>query len=78
VIHIEGRDKHEIEAFVKIFNLMCLKTNFRKFSNSKSFKIILKFEFFLKKTYIFKNLKINKKKTVHYLGFTYAKFYSGI
>jgi hypothetical protein len=25
---IEGRAKHEIEAFVKSFNLICLKTNF--------------------------------------------------
>jgi len=46
VIDIEGCDKHEIEAFVKSFNLMCLKTNFRKFSISRSFKIFLKFEFF--------------------------------
>jgi hypothetical protein len=35
VIDIEGCDKHEIEAFVKSFNLVCLKTNFRKFSISK-------------------------------------------
>jgi hypothetical protein len=34
VIDIEGCDKHEIEAFVKSFNLKCLKTNFRKFSIS--------------------------------------------
>jgi hypothetical protein len=46
VIDIEGCDKHEIEAFVQSFNLMCLKTNFRKFSTSRSFKIFLKFEFF--------------------------------
>ena len=46
VIDIEGCDKHEIEAFVKSFNLICLKTNFRKFSISRSFKIFLKFEFF--------------------------------
>jgi len=46
VIDIEGCDKHEIEAFVKSFNLICLKTNFRKFSISWSFKIFLKFEFF--------------------------------
>ena len=46
VIDIEGRDKHEIEAFVKSFNLICLKTNFHKFSISRSFKIFLKFEFF--------------------------------
>ena len=46
VIDIEGCDKHEIEAFVKSFNLTCLKTNFRKFSISRSFKIFLKFEFF--------------------------------
>jgi len=46
VIDIEGCDKHEIEAFVKSFNLMCLKTNFHKFSISRSFKIFLKFEFF--------------------------------
>ena len=38
VIDIEGCDKHEIEAFVKGFNLICLKTNFRKFSISRSFK----------------------------------------
>jgi hypothetical protein len=35
VIDIEGCDKNEIEAFVKSFNLICLKTNFRKFSISK-------------------------------------------
>ena len=46
VIDIEGCDKHEIEAFVKSFNLICLKTNFHKFSVSRSFKIFLKFEFF--------------------------------
>jgi len=46
VIEIEGCDKHEIEAFVKSFNLVCLKANFRKFSISRSFKIFLKFEFF--------------------------------
>jgi hypothetical protein len=45
VIHIEGCDKHEIEAFVKSFNLICLKTNFHKFSISRPFKIFLKFEF---------------------------------
>jgi hypothetical protein len=44
VIDIEGCDKHKIEAFVKSFNLICLKTNFHKFSISK-FKIFLKFEF---------------------------------
>jgi hypothetical protein len=51
VIDTVGYDKHEIEAFVKSFNLICLKTNFLKFSISKSFKIFLKFEifFFLKK-----------------------------
>jgi hypothetical protein len=43
VIDIEGRDKHEIEAFVMSFNLICLKTNFHKFSKSRSFKIFLKF-----------------------------------
>jgi hypothetical protein len=43
VIKIEGCDKHEIEAFVKSFNLICLKTSFRKFSISRSFKIFLKF-----------------------------------
>ena len=31
VIDIEACDKHEIEALVKSFNLVCLKTNFRKF-----------------------------------------------
>jgi hypothetical protein len=46
VIDIEGCDKHEIETFVKSFNLICLKTNFSKFSISRSFKIFLKFEFF--------------------------------
>jgi len=46
VIDIEGCDKHKIEAFVKSFNLICLKTNFHKFSISRSFKIFLKFEFF--------------------------------
>jgi hypothetical protein len=50
VIDIEGCDKHEIEAFVNSFNLICIKTNFHKFSISRSFKIFLKFEFFLKKT----------------------------
>jgi hypothetical protein len=38
VIDIEGCDKHEIETFVKSFNLICLKTNFLKFSISRSFK----------------------------------------
>jgi hypothetical protein len=52
VIYIEGCDKHEIEAFVKSFNLICLKTNFRKFSTSRSFKIFLKFEFL--KNYLLK------------------------
>jgi uncharacterized protein YfkK (UPF0435 family) len=45
VIDIEGCDKHKIEAFVKSFNLICLKTNLSKFSISRSFKIFLKFEF---------------------------------
>jgi hypothetical protein len=45
VIDIEGCDKNEIETFVKSFNLKCLKTNFLKFSTSRSFKIFLKFEF---------------------------------
>jgi hypothetical protein len=45
VIDIEGCNKHKIEAFVKSFNLICLKTNFHKFSISRSFKIFLKFEF---------------------------------
>jgi hypothetical protein len=44
VIDIEGCDKHEIEAFVKSFNLICLKTSFRKFSISRSFKIFLTYE----------------------------------
>jgi hypothetical protein len=51
VIDIEGCDKHEIEAFVKKFNLMCLKTNFLKFYISKPFKIFLKFEFLKKPTF---------------------------
>jgi hypothetical protein len=72
-IDIEGCDKHEIEAFVKSFNLICPKTNFHKFSTSRSFKIFLKFEF-LKKFYLFKILK----KTVHYLGHTHGKFHSEI
>jgi hypothetical protein len=38
VIDIEGCDQHEIEAFVKSFNLICLKTNFHKFYISKSLK----------------------------------------
>jgi hypothetical protein len=38
VIDIEGCDKHEIEAFVKSFNLICLKIQFRKFSISRSLK----------------------------------------
>ena len=46
VIEIEGCDEHEIKAFVKSFNLICVKTNFLKFSISRSFKIFLKFEFF--------------------------------
>jgi len=46
VIDIEVCDKHKIEASVKSFNLICLKTNFLKFSISRSFKIFLKFEFF--------------------------------
>jgi hypothetical protein len=41
VIDIEGCDKHEIEAFVKSFNLMCPKTSFLKFSISRPFKIFL-------------------------------------
>ena len=57
VIDIEGCDKHKIEAFVKSFNLICLKTNFLKFSISRSFKIFLKFNF--SKTYLFKILKKN-------------------
>jgi hypothetical protein len=52
VIDIEGCDKHGIEAFVKSFNLICLKTNFRKFSTSRSFKIFLKFEFLKKPTFL--------------------------
>jgi hypothetical protein len=47
VIDTEGCDKHKIEAFVKSFNLIRLKTNFPKFSTSKSFKIILYFCFFI-------------------------------
>jgi hypothetical protein len=43
---IEGCDKHEIEAFVKSSDLICLKTIFHKFSISRSFKIFLKFQFF--------------------------------
>jgi hypothetical protein len=35
VIDIEGRDKHEIEAFVKSFNFICLKTNVLKFFHFK-------------------------------------------
>jgi hypothetical protein len=35
VIDVEGCDKHEIEAFVKSFNLICLNTNFRKFFHFK-------------------------------------------
>jgi hypothetical protein len=45
VTDIEVCDKHEIEAFVKSFNLIFLKTNFLKFSKSRSFKIFLKSEF---------------------------------
>jgi uncharacterized protein YfkK (UPF0435 family) len=52
VIDIEGCDKHEIEAFVKSFSLICLKTNFSKFSISRSFKIFLKFEFKKKTTFL--------------------------
>jgi hypothetical protein len=72
VIDIEGCDKHEIEAFVKSFNLVWLKTNFRKFSIQNIFEIRI-----FKKTYLFKLLK-NITKTVHYLGLTYGKFHSGI
>jgi uncharacterized protein YfkK (UPF0435 family) len=39
VIDIEGCDKHKIEAFVKSFNLICLKTNFRKFLIQNIFEI---------------------------------------
>jgi hypothetical protein len=46
VTDIEGCDKHVIEAFIKSFNLIRLKTNFHKFFISRSFKIFLKFEFF--------------------------------
>jgi hypothetical protein len=35
VIDIKGCDKNEIEAFVKSLNLICLKTNFHKFSVSR-------------------------------------------
>jgi uncharacterized protein YfkK (UPF0435 family) len=52
VIDLEGCDKHEIEAFVKSFNFVCLKTNFSKFSISSSFKIFLKFEFLKKPTFL--------------------------
>jgi hypothetical protein len=45
VIDIEGRDKHEIEAVGKSVNFICLKTNVRACFISRSFKIILKFEF---------------------------------
>jgi hypothetical protein len=48
LIDIEGCDKHEIEAFVKSFNLISLKTRFR----FKGIQNILKFEFF-KKNYVF-------------------------
>jgi hypothetical protein len=51
-IDIEGCDKYEIEAFVKSFNLICLNTNFRKLSISRSFKILLKFESFKKPTFL--------------------------
>jgi hypothetical protein len=44
VIDVEGCDKNEIEVFVKSFNLICLNTNFRKFSISRLFKIFLKFD----------------------------------
>jgi hypothetical protein len=52
VIDIEGCDKHEIEASLKGFNLICLKTKFLKFSISRSFKIFLKFEFLKKPTFL--------------------------
>jgi hypothetical protein len=55
VIDIEGCDKLEIEAFVKSFILICLKTYFRKFSISRSFQVHLKFVFL--KIYHFKILK---------------------
>jgi hypothetical protein len=52
VIDIEGCGKHEIEAFVKIFNYICPNTNFRNFSISRSFKIFLKFEFLKEPTFL--------------------------
>jgi hypothetical protein len=40
IIDIEVCDKHEIEAFVKSFNLICLKTNFHKFSIPNIFEFL--------------------------------------
>jgi galactitol-specific phosphotransferase system IIB component len=48
VIDIEGCDKHEIEAFVKNFNLICLKTNFLKFFRFKVIQNIFGINLFLR------------------------------
>jgi hypothetical protein len=68
VIDIEGCDKQEIEAFVKSLNLVCQKTNFRKFSTSRSFKIFLKFGFL--KNYHFKILKKSPKLFIILASYT--------
>jgi hypothetical protein len=50
VIDIEGCDEHEIEAFVKSFNLICLKTNVHNFFQFMVIQIIFEIsDFFLKK-----------------------------
>jgi hypothetical protein len=50
-IDIEGCDKHEIEAFIKSFNLMCLKTNFLNFFNFKVIQNIFEIWIFTKPTF---------------------------
>jgi hypothetical protein len=49
IINIEVCDKHEIEAFAKSFNLICLNTKFPNLSTSKSFKIFRNLKFLFKK-----------------------------
>jgi hypothetical protein len=52
VIDIEGCDQHDVEAFVKSFNLICPKTSFHKLSTLRPFKIFLKFEFLKKPSFL--------------------------
>jgi hypothetical protein len=76
VIDIEGCDKHEIEAFVKSFNLICLKTNFLKFLHFKVIQNIFEIWIFKKPTF----LKCWRKKspTLFIILASYGKFHSGI